>query len=547
MAKELILGVASPGDHDSNIALVTSQGEILFCINEERLSRVKKDGRFPLLSLKFKDKLFGNHHFEVFMLLPPEESRRRFLEVGIKLKINEEYQRRIAFHNEVANGNPYLVSHHEAHAASAYYTSGFEEAYVITMDGGNYCEPWNTTMYHAKNNRLISIRKDTVCIPKLYFFTTALLGFKPGKDEGKITGLSAYGRLNGSVLEFFEKEFHAEENIAYRIAKWVNRVSKDEVPILRMDKELLGKYRVMFKDVPPEDIAYTIQHFTERKVTNYIREHLPNIEESNIVLAGGLFANVGINQRIKEMGVKNVFIHPAMGDDGLSLGACLWYLGHEQRLEPFRLKNIFFGPSFSNDEVRLALEKAGLSYEYVDNMNERAAELLAEGKVVARFQGRMEYGPRALGNRSILCQPTDPAINGWLNKKLHRTEFMPFAPATLEEEANRCYKNLRGAEYTAQFMTIAFDCTDYMKKRCPGVVHIDGTARPQLVNKESNPNFHEVLSHYYKLTGIPSLLNTSFNCHEEPIVCTPEDAIRSFKEAQLDCLAIEDYLVNNER
>ena len=185
-------------------------------------------------------------------------------------------------------------------------------------------------------------------------------------------------------------------------------------------------------------------------------------------------------------------------------------------------------------------------YTYFKNIESEIAKLLARGFVVARFNGRMEFGPRALGNRSILYQATDKTVNDWLNKKLRRTEFMPFAPATLAEYANKCYKNIKGAEYTAKFMTITFNCTNWMKKKCPGVVHIDGTARPQLLSREDNPSFYKIIDEYRKITGIPSIINTSFNIHEEPIVCSPKDAVRAFKIGHLDYLVIGNYLVKNE-
>ena len=158
----------------------------------------------------------------------------------------------------------------------------------------------------------------------------------------------------------------------------------------------------------------------------------------------------------------------------------------------------------------------------------------------------MEYGPRALGNRSILYPATDPAVNDWLNKRLGRTEFMPFAPATLYEYRDKCYKNINGAAHTSKFMTITFDCTDYMKKYSPAAVHIDGTARPQLVTQEINPSFYKIISEYHKRTGIPSIINTSYNMHEEPIVCTPYDAIRAFKLGHLEYLAMGNLLVKND-
>ena len=157
----------------------------------------------------------------------------------------------------------------------------------------------------------------------------------------------------------------------------------------------------------------------------------------------------------------------------------------------------------------------------------------------------MEYGPRALGNRSILYQATDPSVNDWLNKRLKRTEFMPFAPVTLAEFADQCYENLDGAKYAAKFMTITFNCSDWMKQHCPAVVHVDGTARPQLVDGDTNPSYVRILQEYHKLTGLPCVINTSFNMHEEPIVCSPADALRAFLEGGLDFLVMGSYLLEH--
>jgi carbamoyltransferase len=239
-----------------------------------------------------------------------------------------------------------------------------------------------------------------------------------------------------------------------------------------------------------------------------------------------------------------------MGDEGLALGAAFAAsvaLGKTLPLEDNSLKlaDVYFGPTFSSNEIEEAIVREGLNAEYLPDIERRIAELLVRSHVVARFDGRMEYGPRALGNRSILYQPTDPTVNDWLNKRLKRTEFMPFAPVTLEEFANQCYENLDGARYPAKFMTITFDCTPWMKQHCPAVVHVDGTARPQLISQQSNRSYHRIVEEYRKLTGLPSIINTSFNMHEEPIVCTPEDAIRAFRDGQLDYLAMGNYLIEH--
>src|SRR5262249_8847175 len=202
---------------------------------------------------------------------------------------------------------------------------------------------------------------------------------------------------------------------------------------------------------------------------------------------------------------------------------------------------VFGGPCFNEAQIAEPRVRAQLPFDHYLPIEPKIAHLIAEGKVVARFDGRMEYGPRALGNRSILYHAREPEVNQWLNKRLGRTEFMPFAPVTRWEARHRCYHHLAGAEHTAQFMTMTFDCTDWMRRMCPAAVHVDGTARPQLIRRETNPEYYRILEEYEKLSGIPCLINTSFNMHEEPIVCTPSDAVRAFLQGQLDGLAIGQY------
>jgi carbamoyltransferase len=231
-----------------------------------------------------------------------------------------------------------------------------------------------------------------------------------------------------------------------------------------------------------------------------------------------------------------------LGDGGCGTGAALLPF-----MQPGRtwapIADVYLGPDYSDKEIAEALRTAQLPFDHYDAIEPKIAQLIASGKVVARFNGRMEYGPRSLGNRSILYHAHEPEVNQWLNQRLGRTEFMPFAPATLNEYRHECYKNIDGAEYAAQFMTVTFDCTEKMRKDSPAAVHVDGTARPQLVTATSNPSFHAVLTEFHKLTGVPSVINTSFNMHEEPIVCAPDDAIRAFLQGNLEYLAMGPYLV----
>jgi carbamoyltransferase len=298
------------------------------------------------------------------------------------------------------------------------------------------------------------------------------------------------------------------------------------------------------------DLAASVQLILEEVGLDFIRYWLRRTGLRNIAVAGGVFANVKFNQRVHQLDeVDNFFVHPAMDDSGLSTGSALAALAEQPDYDPARLiqclPNVYFGPAYSDREIESAIQTSGCEAQYDPAIQETIAGLLAKGYVVARFTGRMEYGPRALGHRSILYQTTDPSVNDWLNERLKRTEFMPFAPATLAEYAHDCYQGLQGAEDPARFMTITFDCTPRMQAESPGVVHVDGTARPQIIDRETALDFYKILMAYHRLTGIPSLINTSFNMHGEPIVCTPEDALRSFQQGNLDFLAIGNWLVAN--
>ena len=235
-----------------------------------------------------------------------------------------------------------------------------------------------------------------------------------------------------------------------------------------------------------------------------------------------------------------------MGDGGLCYGAALYDRTGKSRKKYEAITNVYLGPSYSDNEVRCVLETCAVKYRQCDSIEDEVAALLSKGEMVARCNGAMEFAPRALGNRSLLVPAVDASINDTVNKKLGLSEFMPFAPSTLESSARRCYKNTKGAMHTAKFMTITFNVTDSFSKSSPAVTHIDGTARPQLVAGE-NRKYMKIINDYRKLTGIPTIVNTSFNMHEEPIVCSPQDAIRSFLTGRLDYLAIGNFLVRNRK
>lgn len=417
--------------------------------------------------------------------------------------------------------------HHLAHAASAYFASEFDRALIVTLDG--YGSGLAGSVSVGEGNRIRRIHKLEYphSLGTFYESVTSSLGFKPSRHEGKIVGLAAYGDPN-ILLDLVLSRFQQEPG-NFRIIESNN----------------LYFSRYLSTLFPKIDVAAAYQRALEMVATNYIQHHAQQTGIDTVVLAGGVVANVKMNQRIFEIPeVRRIFIYPNMGDGGCGTGAAL--LSSREFLQDRQAyKTVYLGLDYPDDEIAAALRAAGLPFTHSVPIEPSIAQLIHAGKVVARFNGRMEYGPRALGNRSILYRASEPEVNQWLNQRLGRTEFMPFAPATLFEERHRCYENIDGAEFAAQFMTVTFDCTDFMKRTCPAAVHIDGTARPQLVRQETNPSFYRIIHTYSQLSGIPSVINTSFNMHEEPIVNSPEDAIRAFLQGNLDYLAIGNFLVQH--
>lgn len=430
-----------------------------------------------------------------------------------------------------------FYDHHHCHAASAYYTSNFERALIVTLDGGG--DGRSGSVYVGKNGQLHQLASvDSFnSLGNFYSYITALCGFRAEQHEGKITGLAALGEpIYADILREFIA-FEETGQIRYKIPMYHRSA-------LQRIAERLPE------DFDHTNLAASVQLILEEIGVAFIRYWLEKTEMRHIAVAGGVFANVKFNQRVHELEmVDGFFVHPAMDDSGLAVGGAFAAQAEESDINPAELihtlPNVYLGPEYADDAIGKEIEKSGIQAQHSPNIHESIARLLAEGHVVARFTGRMEYGPRALGHRTILYQTTDPSVNDWLNEHLQRTEFMPFAPATLIDYADKCYHGINGAHDPARFMTITFDCTPYMQETSPGVVHVDGTARPQLVDETTAPDFHKILTAYHEITGIPSLINTSFNMHGEPIVCSPEDALRSFEQGNLDYLAIGNWLVKN--
>jgi carbamoyltransferase len=427
-----------------------------------------------------------------------------------------------------------FIDHHRCHAASAYFTQGEDDALVVTFDCHGDGLSGSVSAAEAGALRRIAAFPSGQSLGSFYAAITHHLGFHHHRHEGKVTGLAAYGDPQVALEDMRRMIWYEPEK--RRIGTSLGR--SQFTAIARVAGFLSRSYS-------REEIAAAAQRHLEQIALEIIAGFLAETGKRRVLLAGGVFANVKLNQRINELpSVDYLFVHPGMGDEGLAVGAALALSAQRRRhpLEPIR--NVFWGPSYGEKEIEKALAGSGFAVERCDDIDRRVAALLAGRKIVARCEGGLEYGPRALGNRSILFHAGDPSVNDWLNKALRRTEFMPFAPATLRQRAGRAYLKLASAEYAAQFMTVCFDCTPEFTKECPAVVHVDGTARPQLVDEHGSPRFAAILSEYERLTGVASVINTSFNIHEEPIVCSPQDALRAFQTASLGYLALGPYLIS---
>ncbi|MCH8499102.1 MAG: carbamoyltransferase [Marinobacter sp.] len=424
------------------------------------------------------------------------------------------------------SGTTKRMEHHLSHAANSYLCSGFDRALCVTLDGyGSGLAGSISEASGGKIKRLHGLSFPN-SLGTLYEHVTSSLGFKPSRHEGKIVGLASYGdpSILGDIL--------------------LSRIEQTEGDFRIYEANNVYFSRYLASKFPKIDVAAAYQYVLEKVATNCIRYWVQKTGIDTIVLSGGVTANVKLNQRIFEIeGVNHIFVYPNMGDGGCGTGAALYH-SWQSGIKP-SISNAYYGPDYSEADMEKALQAEGLTINKPANLAAEVAALIHSGQVVARFDGRMEYGPRALGNRSIMYHAREPEVNQWLNKRLGRTEFMPFAPVTLYEARERCYHNIKGAEHAAEFMTITFDCTEFMRENCPAAVHVDGTARPQLIQREVNPGYYDILKEYEKLSGIPSLINTSFNMHEEPIVNSPDDAVRAFLQGNLDYLVLGPFLVKH--
>ncbi len=572
----LILGLAS--SHDAS-ACVFRDGKLVAAIAEERLTRIKCDGgRLPQRAIDHVLAAAGATRRDVDVIATiyghfPEryfrretaakELERRLVRAARRLAGKpkatsfsssnllkhlrahggrfERHFRRDAFlegEGFRSDAAVHFHDHHVTHAAAAALYSGAGEAAVITLDGeGDLDQHFTASVWQG--GRLERRRvSDTPGNSPGFFYEaiTKLLGFMPLRHEGKVLGLAAMGDPQ-PLLGAMRRALRASADGRDFDSDFARQPQAYDRRFSYLESVVKGQKR--------EAVAAATQQALEDAVIPVCRSFIAECGLGRLALNGGVFANVKLNQRLAALAeVERIFVFPGMSDTGNSIGAALlsiesasagWMAAHEHALQ-----DVYWGPGFTEAQIRNAIEKAGVRAESLDESEliERSAQAIHAGQVVGWFQGRMEFGPRALGNRSMLARATDASINQTLNARLARTEFMPFAPSCLDEHADAVFANVGKARHAAQFMTVTFDVREEWRPRVPAVVHVDGTARPQLVRRDRNPRYWSLIERYRQLSGIPLVLNTSFNVHEEPIVCAPDEALTAYRDGRIDCLAL---------
>jgi carbamoyltransferase len=561
----MYLGINYNGMHDSSVCLTDAAGAVVYAVSEERFSRVKQDGRFPHRALAGVNlgevSAIGIPYLpEAGPAIPSDDIFRSVMHPlsGYEVDVFPAIWRE----RLDALGRPLLFfDHHDMHAYSAFVMSGYEEALVLTCDNGAYSCPVTAAVFHVRNGEVRRLAAaaygELETLASLYSDTTALLGFAPCKHEGKITGLASFGTSRADCrrdLWELHRQMRAGANRAYR---WIGFLDEEVAPFYEPNLYQIAQLR---RELPynDADIARAAQDLLEEKVLVVARW----VEQTcghdiPMLLSGGVFANVKLNMEIARLGFSALFVCPPMGDEGLAIGAARGAFDAEDRASgvpnprarraaPVR-DSVALGPRPCDDAASV-VEAAGLVYRRLTQRQaaHRIAESLAAGMVVGVARGPQEFGPRALGLRSVLAGAGDPSLNGRLNDKLRRTDFMPFAPMLRAERFSDVFDlSALSADVSdcVPFMTICLPVHSWVADACPVVVHVDGTARPQVVRERDDPFLHALLAEYERLSGLPLVVNTSFNTHDEPMVSSADDAIAAFLAAELDLLLIEDCLV----
>lgn len=563
-----ILGLTTLGD---SAAALIKDGQPIAAAEEERFSRKKHHSGFPYRSIEFcldeagialKDVEHVGHYWKPWILrhkamqaakaaFVSREMFRARADRGVA-QVSESYlgmfkhPHRLRERFGPSDFKFHFIEHHQSHAASAFFVSPFESAAILTWDGTG--EDTTTLFCKGKDNKIDVLKRIKLphSLGQFYSAVTNYIGFDMfAGDEWKVMGLAAYGKPR--FYDFFREKVlstNGSGDFKFNIRILDHHLAK-HYQFPDAIKNELGPGRAKGEELTEHhwDIACSAQKVLEDTALYLVERIKEMTEEENLCMAGGVAFNSVMNGRIfHESPFKRFFVQPAAGDAGCSLGAS-YYVWHQVLGKPrgFVMDHAYWGPGFTNEECRDVLDNAGLSYETLEDdvLLPKLAMMISEGAIVGWFSGRMELGPRALGARSFLADPRRSDMREILNHKVKLREwFRPLAPSMLEEHSHDVF----GREHHDPFMITVIEVDEDYKQKIPAVVHVDGTARPQMVSKISNPRYWNLINEFKKLTGIPMLLNTSFNV-QEPIVCTPQDAVNTFNNSNFDALVLENNLV----
>lgn len=556
------LGI-KPFGHDSCVAVV-SDGKILAASTEERFNREKHSDAFPYGALDFalkeagattindvgvislifeyKKELGYIYAWGFFRFFPHHTHNtfgRGLRQIKKILKTYRILRKELGYKGKIIT-----VDHHDCHAAVVAYTSGFDKSAVITVDGKG--EKACSRVYTFSGGRLK--KQYQINFPNslgmFYTAVTEYLGFKRQEDEGKVMGLAPYGtnKLVGKMrevvdvktvpyrlnLRFLETHNSRDKNVSSKFVDVFGPPRKSGKPLLQRHK----------------DIAFATQALLEEAMLGLATFTKDLTSTDKLCLSGGVILNSVANGRIAKAKLfKDTYIYPAAGDDGACVGAALLacYRTNDKHTSHKTNQTPYLGAESTEKEILSAIKNSNLNYVKSRNIAQNVAKLISQNKFVGWYQGRAEFGPRALGNRSIIVDPRKASNKELVNARIKfREPFRPFAPSVLRDHAE-AYFDTGGSE--SPYMILAFDVKPDKRNIIPAVTHVDGTARVQTVTKQQNKRYWDVIHEFYKITGVPVLLNTSFNRMGEPIVNTPEQAITCLRESGLDAVAIGDYLV----
>jgi carbamoyltransferase len=544
--------------HDSS-ACIARDGELLFAVAEERISRNKHDAGFPHHAIRACLEFAKVRPDQLDFICQGWPAPSKVFATDLKCFLRGQYP--ISYLNVLNSARHYasmahqnggfrcftdlfgptraqmrFVDHHLAHAISAYSYSGMDKAAVVVMDGRGAWEA--SSIWYGHDGHLDHVL--TIPWPNslglFYAQFTQYLGFVPNSDEWKVMGLAPYGNPGINLNEFIltnHESYQVNAPLLFQRSNGTSAIAKRLGPERTPESEIDESFK---------NVAFAVQDACEVAMLALVKLALQKTNCRNVCLAGGVALNSKANGKIQASAmVDNIFVQPAASDDGVALGAVFApYLDNGGRLPMKPMRHAYFGPEFSDVEIENVLRTYKLRVTKLDDIAETTAELLTNGKIIGWFQGRMEFGPRALGHRSILADPRDPEMNLKVNNAVKFREWWrPFAPSMLREIAEEYLEHA----CDSPFMILTNPVRSEKRHVIPSVTHVDGSARPQTVEKEINPLYWNLINEFGKRTGVPVIMNTSFNLRGEAIVNTPTDAVRTFFSSGMDALIIGSYMV----